>query len=533
MTLLVDRPARPDVPEPGFRIVEVARRPVRRWTIPNEAWLPAGLVFAIMVLHAWNITGYPAVSDDEGTYLSQAWAVQNGLGLAHYTYWYDHPPMGWIQLAGLSWLPTMISPDTLAVATARYAMLPVFAASLALVYLIARRLGFARWAAALAILFLGLSPLSVTLNRQIYLDSFAVLWMLMAIAFALSRRRHLWHHVAAGGAAAISVLSKETMLLVVPAVALALWQNTRRGIRSYSFVGFTSGLILVGAFYPVYAMLKGELFPGADHVSLIGAWQFQLAGRTGSGSMLAAGSGSNALLDAWLFYDNVLPVLGVAATVVGLMIRRLRVPALAVTILTLVAMRPNGYMPAMYIIQALPFLALALAGATEEGVRRLRAVPERTGQVERQIRASVLVAMAVLSAAVVLPNWYVGAQRALTANDNARYVAAAQWLRHQAQIEPRARIVLDDALWLDAVNAGFEQERVIWFYKLDLDPGVMESLPEGWRDVDYLIASPAIRADPNVLPTVGALLTHSDVVASFGTADDRIEIRKIDKEEQQ
>ena len=103
-------------------------------------------------------------------------------------------------------------------------------------------------------------------------------------------------------------------------------------------------------------------------------------------------------------------------------------------------------------------------------------------------------------------------------------------LRNTDQSDPRrggdpATLVLRPKIY-------FEQERVIWFYKLDLDPGVMESLPGGWRDVDYLIASPAIRADPNVLPSVGALLTHSDVVASFGTGDDRIEIRKINKEEQ-
>ena len=58
----------------------------------------------------------PAATDDEGTYLAQAWAVQHGQGLAHYTYWYDHPPLGWIQLAGLSWVPALFFPDLIAVA---------------------------------------------------------------------------------------------------------------------------------------------------------------------------------------------------------------------------------------------------------------------------------------------------------------------------------------------------------------------------------------------------------------------------------
>ncbi len=91
-------------------------------------------------------------------------------------------------------------------------------------------------------------------------------------------------------------------------------------------------------------------------------------------------------------------------------------------------------------------------------------------------------------------------------------------------------MVLDDALWLDAVGAGFAPERVIWFYKLDLDPAVSGTLPRGWRDIDYLVSSPAIRAEPAGLPTVATLLQRSTVVITFGSGADRIEIRRIDKE---
>ena len=100
-------------------------------------------------------------------------------------------------------------------------------------------------------------------------------------------------------------------------------------------------------------------------MSLIGAWQFQLQQRTGSGSIFAEGSNSNLLLDAWLYYDAVLLVGGVAATVVGLAVRRLRAPAVAATLLALVAMRPGGYLPAMYVVQVLPFLAILLVGVGE------------------------------------------------------------------------------------------------------------------------------------------------------------------------
>jgi hypothetical protein len=220
MTTTMDAPSEAT---PLAAVPERVERPKARRK-RADLCLAGGLTGVVLFFLSWNITGFPSASDDEGTYLAQAWAVQHGVGLAHYTYWYDHPPLAWIQLAGLSWIPALLAPDALAVAGGRVAMLPVVAASLLLVYLVCRRLGLARWTAALALLLYGLSPLSLTMDRQIYLDSFAVAWMLGALALALSPRKHLWHYAAAGGATAMAVLSKETMLIAVPAVLVAMWQ---------------------------------------------------------------------------------------------------------------------------------------------------------------------------------------------------------------------------------------------------------------------------------------------------------------------
>jgi hypothetical protein len=46
-----------------------------------------------------NLGGSPQRVDDEGTYVAQAYAVSRLGDLSHYTYWYDHPPLGWIQIA--------------------------------------------------------------------------------------------------------------------------------------------------------------------------------------------------------------------------------------------------------------------------------------------------------------------------------------------------------------------------------------------------------------------------------------------------
>jgi hypothetical protein len=517
MSVAVIEPAEPEVVEPDRAPEPKAPRKNR-----TDLYVASGLTAVVLVLLSWNITGFPGASDDEGTYLAQAWAVQHGKGLAHYTYWYDHPPLAWIQLAGLSWLPAWLDPGQPAVAAGRFAMLPVVTTSLLLVYLIGRRLGMARWASSLALLVFGLSPLAVTMNRQIYLDSFAVMWMLAAMALALSPRRHLWHFAAAGGATAAAVLSKETMLIAAPAVLVALWQTaSRSSTRPWALGGYTCGLFLVGIFYPLYAVLRGELFPGAGHVSLIGAWQFQLASRSGSGSIFSAGSGSASLVHSWLYYDPVILLAGLGATALALFVRRLRPPAIAAALLALVAMRPGGYLPAMYVVQILPFLAIAIAGVVEVGVRKLR--PGRVWW-----RWSVLGIAVALALTLVLPRWYVGDNRALVTNDNAPYRAAATYLRDDVPDHAGTTVVVDDVLWLDCVNAGYPRDQVIWFYKLDLDPGV--KLPGGWRDVDYIVSTPALRQDPNTLPTVSTLLKNSSPVATFGPDDGRVEIRRVDKE---
>jgi hypothetical protein len=90
------------------------------------------------------------------------------------------------------------------------------------------------------------------------------------------------------------------------------------------------------------------------------------------------------------------------------------------------------------------------------------------------------------------------------------------------------RVLVDDALWLDLVHAGYRPGLgAIWFYKTDLDPAVTKTMPHGWRDIDYVVASPTVRRDAKDLPNVRAAIRHSTPVATFGTGPDRIEIRRI------
>ncbi|MFF8094125.1 ArnT family glycosyltransferase [Streptomyces sp. NPDC016675] len=498
--------------------------------------LCGALLVAILLVQGWNISDYPTLSDDEGTYLAQAWAVQQGEGLAHYTYWYDHPPLGWIQIAVLTWIPALISPESMTVGAMRGVMLLISAVSAVLVYVIARRLSLPRWGAGLAMVFFGLSPLSVVLQREIFLDNLAVMWTLLAFALAASPSRHLWHHFGAGIAAATAVLTKETMLVVLPALFVTAWRHSHRDTRKFALTGAVTACALIGFSYPLFALLKGELLPGSGHVSLWEGVEYQLT-RPGSGFILDEGSGSWGVLQSWLYYDRVLPLGGLAGALLllatwrwSVTARALAGPALTVGILAALALRPSGYLPAMYVIQALPFLALVLAGGTASVahavLRRRRTRDERRGLTFG--RYAVAGALALAACAYVVPRWYDGARTAVTADANAPYEAAADWLDTEVEDPAGTRVLVDDALWLDLVHAGYEPGLgVIWFYKADLDPAVTKTMPGGWRDIDYVVASPTVRRDAVDLPNVRAAMNHSTPVAVFGTGADRIEIRRV------
>ncbi|MFF7978187.1 ArnT family glycosyltransferase [Streptomyces sp. NPDC007901] len=510
--------------------------PLRLRSSRPDLLLCGVLLVVILVVQGWNIADYPTLSDDEGTYLAQAWAVQEGRGLAHYTYWYDHPPLGWIQIALLTWIPSALDPSLMTVGSMRVAMLLVSGASAVLVYVLGRRLSLPRWAAGLGMALFGLSPLAVVLQREIFLDNIAVMWLLLAFCLAASPSRHLWHHFGAGLAAAAGVLTKETMLVVLPALLVTMWRHGHADTRKFALTGAITACTLAGLSYPLFALLKGELLPGAGHVSLWDGAKYQMS-RPGSGFILDTTSGSYGVLHSWLYYDHVLPVGGLAGALLLIVVHRWSVtaralagPALAVVILTAVAMRPNGYLPAMYIIGALPFLALVLAGATASvahaTLRRWRAESEKRALTYGRYALAVVLALA--AGAYVVPKWYDGDHTAVTADANAPYRQASKWLGSKVADPADTRVLVDDALWLDLVHQGYRPGLgVIWFYKADLDPAVTKTLPHGWRDLDYVVASPTVRRDARDLPNVKAALRHSTPVAVFGTGADRIEIRQI------
>ena len=506
-------------------------RRLRAWFWHHRQSLPLVglLLLTVGVVQAWGMTRSPAPVDDEGTYVAQAWAVQTQHRLAHYTYWYDHPPFGWIQLSLWTWITDAFHRVSHAVFAGREAMLLAGLISAGLVFVISRRLGLPRWAAAIAVLAFGLSPLAVSMHRMVYLDNIAVPWVLAAFALALSPRRSLWAAAASGLCFAAAVLSKETFLLLLPALVWQLWQHCDRRTRAFCLTALASVLALALTVYPLYALLKGELLPGRGHVSLLNAVGFQLFSRASSGAVLGANTPAHHTVAGWLAIDSWLFYAGLVLLPFGFVVRRTRPVAAALTIQFLMLVR-GGYLPGPFVIGMLPFAALLIAGlvgAAWGGTEGWRSITT----VGRRLAVAAAIGLALV---LVLPHWWQGDRAQMTQPASASWAAAEGWVERNV---PRdQRLIVDDTMWVDLVDHGFpKQLGVVWFYKLDssnnLDPSVARRLPGGWRQFGYIISTPNMRSSvqdmPNGLVPVREALANSTVAAKFGAGNDLVEVRQI------
>jgi len=475
---------------------------------------------ALGTVHAWGMARYPAFFDDEGTYVSQAYAVNHLGALAPYTYWYDHPPLGWILLAGWNRVIPSFGADTLAVAEGRQFILAVFIVSACLVYLISRRMGVRRSFAAFATLLFGLSPLAVHYQRMVLLDNIAVAWVLAAFALVLTPKRRLAAYAVAGLCFGCATLTKETFLLFLPALLVGIWHHAAGPTRRFALTVFSTTFVGTAGFYPLFALLRGELLEGDGHTSLMYGVHFQLS-RQGAGSLLDADSGARHLVEDWLHHDPIVLVLGIALIPLLLAMRRYRLIGIALFVPVGMALRPDGYVPAMYVIGLIPFAALAIAA----GCEALATVASRySARLPRGQRLAVLlatVAIIAVPSAVAAPRWVESDLRQLQTNDVSATAQAVDWLT--AHVSRESTLLTDDTIWTDLVARGYSPDRTVWFYKLDLDPSVQ--VP--WWKFDYVVRTNLLAGNLYWLPHSKQVIDRSATVAVFTSNSERIEIRRV------
>jgi hypothetical protein len=520
MTAVLERPA-VRAPE-GQPLPD--RRPLRSGTPFRERVVVGVALLVVGVAHSLNLAGWPRYWDDEGTYYSQAWSVEHLGSLSPYTYWYDHPPVGWLQMALFTWIPDLLGGGAnSAVLSGRVVMVAYTVVTALLVHLLARRLGMPLGWAVLAMLFWALNPLVLFMSRQVFLDNVALPWLVGAFVLVLGSRKHLGAHMAAGLCFGMAVLSKETTLMFAPALLLALWQSAYRPTRAFAMMGFSTIVAAAGSLYLLFAAIRSELFPGPDHVSLWDALAFQFMNRASSGSILDADGpegGAYTTFHSWLSHDSgVLLLGGVAAAVLALAVRRLRAVAIAVLTAALVAMRPEGYLPQMYVVAMLPFCALAVVGVLHAVWARLRRLRNRP----LRVVASATMLAGLVAAALPFADWRHNYEAAWSEDANDVHAAAVDYVARE--IPRDATVVTDNSYWNDLVDRGWDPAEAVWFYKADSDDAITERIGGDYQGIDYVVWS--IDIAENQLPIVSDAYDHSELLWAQGEGRERVEVRRV------
>jgi hypothetical protein len=470
-----------------------------------------------------NLMGSPARLDDEGTYMAQAYAVAEWGELAHYTYWYDHPPAGWLQLA----LWTVISgPDFggNAVAAGRYLMVIVAVITAALLWVLARRIEMSRWAAAAAVALFALSPLAISLSRTVYLDNLANAWLLGAMVLLCSPRYRLSAMFGGATCFGVAVLTKETMLLLLPMFAWLVWTRTAPVTRRYALAVFAAVFGVVVSTYVLMAVLRGELVPGPGHVSLWDGIRFQLWERTTGGALDDRYSLKRHTVDEWLRLDPALPFLAVPIALAALFVKRLRPFAVGLVVLIAIILRP-GYLPVPFILSALPLTALLAAGTGEVALRYLFRTVEQRSVGPPRFRVPALAAVALI-VSIVVSLWLPAYHGVMESDEDASMRQTQHWI--EQNVPKTDRLIVDDAFWLNLIRDGRDRRNVVWAYKVDTDEQVRGWAPHGWTDYEWVVSTASLRAN---MPPNGALteaVAHSQPAAIFGSGGTRVEVLRVD-----
>ncbi|HEY5878723.1 MAG TPA: hypothetical protein VIU11_07425, partial [Nakamurella sp.] len=198
--------------------------------------------------------------------------------------------------------------------------------------------------------------------------------------------------------------------------------------------------------------------------------------------------------------------------------------AVTIAVFTLMALRPGGYLPGMYVIVLLPFFAIAVAAVLD----RLHTLVTCSDRPARRLLGVGAVAVLLGAAALaVVPGWLDRTETALTARTNVAHNEAVSWAG--ANLDQQSLIVSDNTYWNDLVNAGWDPgwDGAVWFYKVDLDPAFVTEHPEGWRAIDYLVWNSTISGNSNAIPLVRQAYDHSVLLHTFGEGPDTVEIRKV------
>ncbi|HET8841664.1 MAG TPA: hypothetical protein VFN35_09365 [Ktedonobacteraceae bacterium] len=539
------------VPSPKMRN-SLGKR-LGHWLLRKETFLVIILLCVAGLAHGINMLHFPYFEDDEGTYLSQAWAVVHKSHLAYYTYWYDHSPVGWFQIAFWAILTGGFHTFGSPLYSGRILMLVMQLGSTLLLYAIAKNISRNTLVALVIALLFALSPYGIYYHRRLLLDNIATLTLLMSILPLVSKNLTLNRVWLSALAFSIAVLSKEITVFVLPGLLCLVICQVEKAHRWIAASGWLVLVITLVSLYPLMAIINNELFPSgtwlggnAPHVSLIGGVLYQ-ASRGGDGGVFNFSSQFWIMTRYWMEDDPILVIGGTSAAVLSLvLIKRYRV----VSILGLMSLcfwlyfMHGAKVIRFYLLPLLPLLALNLGlFLLVIGLEIGRLLSKLFASLEK-IRPILQVAMFLVCVGgivggVTFSPLAVG-YRSPDVGDPKNpllvwngtqadaQMTAVDWVTHH--IPKQSRLVIDMYMWPDLYDRGYTNAHYYW--KVETDPAIRDKVfHNDWRNFDYVILSPQMPVDQKAqnMTLLANAFAHSTPIISFDTGGWPIKILKVNK----
>lgn len=354
-------------------------------------------------------------------------------------------PFGWLQLAAATMVSDAFGRSATALAAVRETVLVAALVAAVLSWILARRLGLTRWAAAAAVLLVAASPLALGLQRLVVVEHLAAAWALGALALITRRRARIRHDIAASACLLAAVLTSPLALFFLPAAG---WLLVRRAPVRAALVVVLLNLGLGIAFGPAAGVLRPHLAAATpptvtDWAALDPAWVvLSVLGLVVAPAVKAV----RPLAATGLLLAATLLVPGVPATAV----LALLVPVTPLLLAGIAQATARHRVPGG--LESKPASALPRAADTAARLASTKDTNHgpRTGA--RHSRRIVVGAAAVVVAALAV-SWssgYPGLHP--TVARGGPLAAARDWLHANAS---GSRLLVDDAAWAELANSGW------------------------------------------------------------------------------
>jgi endo-1,4-beta-D-glucanase Y/4-amino-4-deoxy-L-arabinose transferase-like glycosyltransferase len=448
---------------------------------------------------------YPYYESDEGIYFSQAWALATTGTLSPYTYWYDHAPAGWMQLAIWILISGGVHAFGFAINSGRVFMLVMQLASSILLYYITKRLTESRSFSIVSVIIFCLSPLGIYFQRRVLLDNMMVFWVLLSVLLIISYKNRLSRIAYASIAMGIAILTKETAVIFVPLLTYYVYIISEKKHRSFVISQWILIQALLVGMYLFYALVKNELFPTGtflggpqEHVSLMDALSYQSKRQGGGGVFDPASYFWRSFNKVWVREDPILIYGGILATlttaVMGIYNKSARLLA-GLSIFFWLFLLKGGLIIEFYILPLIPIMALNISYVLWSIYSALKVLLENNPLKKlAYVIPMIFIYVWLNQFRVLIPNVR-GGINMYTARQTQAQLQAVEWIKKYRN--PADFIVIDNYAYIDLKD---NKEKIFnnveWFTKIDTDRDIREGKLKGdYKNIDYLAVTPQIETD--------------------------------------